>query len=55
MVRLGWLADTPGNADGWMGPGMTEKARAMQRALHVPVDAQLGPVTWNAMQARGRV
>jgi peptidoglycan hydrolase-like protein with peptidoglycan-binding domain len=51
MVSRRFMADTPGNHDGWYGPGMTEKARAAQRALHVPVDSVLGPVTWNAMVA----
>jgi hypothetical protein len=55
MVRLGWLADTPGNADGFYGEATQRKARDMQRRLGVPVDAILGPVTYSAMEARGRV
>jgi hypothetical protein len=55
MVRLGWLADTPGNADGFYGEATQRKARDMQRRLGVPVDAILGSVTWAAMEARGRV
>jgi hypothetical protein len=49
MIRHGWMADTAGNRDGWYGPGMQGKARDMQRALRVPVDLQLGPVTWAAL------
>jgi peptidoglycan hydrolase-like protein with peptidoglycan-binding domain len=49
MIRHGHLADTAGNRDGWYGPGMEARARDMQRALRVPADAILGPVTWAAL------
>jgi peptidoglycan hydrolase-like protein with peptidoglycan-binding domain len=49
MIAEDWMSDTPANRDGWYGPGMQRVARDMQRALHVPVDGILGPVTWAAL------
>jgi hypothetical protein len=46
MIAEGWMSDTSANRDGWYGPGMQRVARDMQRALRVPVDGILGPVTW---------
>jgi peptidoglycan hydrolase-like protein with peptidoglycan-binding domain len=49
MIAEKWMSDTSANRDGWYGPGMQRVARDMQRALHVPVDGILGPVTWAAI------
>ena len=49
MIAHHYLADNSANRDGYYGPGMQGKAREMQRALHVPVDAILGRVTWDAL------
>jgi hypothetical protein len=49
MIAEDWMSDTSANRDGWYGPGMQRVARDMQRALHVPVDGILGPITWAAL------